>query len=168
MLSHQPTSEKGAPKADFYAAAVYGSIVAAALISVLREEHASSLTCAIALLSTLAVFWAVHVWSEIVGERIELGMHFTLRHAAEIAREEWPLIEAAVVPTAILMLGLAGVLSDDTASTIAIVACVVQLFAWGVVVGRRAYDRWSSAILSGVGNAALGIALVVLEVRVVH
>jgi hypothetical protein len=168
VLSHSPSSEKGPPKADFYAAAVYGSIVAAALISVLREEHASSLTCAITLVSTLAVFWAVHVWSEIVGERIELGTQFTLRHAGEIAREEWQLIEAAVVPTAILLLGLAGVLSDDTASSIAIVACVIQLFAWGVVVGRRAYDRWWSAILSGVGNAALGIVLVVLEVRVVH
>ena len=155
-------------KGDFYAAAVYGSIAAAALIGGLREEHASAEAIVLALLTTLAVFWLIHVWSEIVGERIELGVHFTFRHAGEIARQEWPLIEAAFAPAAILGLGWGGAFSNHTAATIALWLCNAQLFAWGFVVGRRAYERWWMAILSGLGNGALGIALVALEILVVH
>jgi hypothetical protein len=166
-LEH-PFAEKPAHKADFYAAAIYGSIVAAALIGAFREEHASSQAIALALLSTLAVFWAVHVWSEILGERIELGIQFTFRQAGQIAREEWPLIESAFAPAGILLLGWTGVLGDHTAATLAIWMCNLQLVAWGLLVGHRAYERWWIASLTGIANGLLGIALVQLEILVAH
>jgi hypothetical protein len=168
VSSRDPSAEKTPHNAGFYAAAVYGSIVGAALISVLREEHSSSQRIALALVSTLAVFWAVHVWSEIIGERIELGIQFSYRHAGEIARKEWPLIEAAFAPTSVLLLGWAGALGDRAAATAALSVCLIQLFAWGLVLGRRAYKRWSTAVLSGIGNGLLGLALVALEIRIVH
>ena len=101
-------------KADHYAAAVYGSIVAAALIEAFRSEHAHAETTALAVLSTMAVFFLAHVWSTIVGERIHrrerrLGLH----RVAEIARAEWPLVEASFAPVFVLILGWAGVLRDS-------------------------------------------------------
>jgi hypothetical protein len=166
--SHQSRWSHEPDAADFYAAAVYGSIVAAALTGAFREEHASSQATALALLSTMAVFWLAHLWSALVGERIHLGLPFSLRHAAEVGRAEWPLLESAFAPTAILLLGWAGVFGQSTASTVALVVCVLQLFAWGFLVGRRAYDHWWSAGLSGLGNGVLGIALVSLEIAVLH
>jgi hypothetical protein len=154
--------------ADFYTAAVYGSIIAAALLGAFQEEHVSSSSTALALDSTMAVFWLAHVWSAIVGERIHLGIDFTMGHAGEIARAEWPLVESAFGPTAVLLLGWAGLFGHDAASTIALVLCVLQLVGWGFLVGRRAYDHWWSALLSGVINGVLGIALVALEIAVLH
>jgi hypothetical protein len=168
MTADAPATEKPAPNADFVAAAVYGSVVAAALIGGFRQEHASAESIALALLSTLLVFWAAHVWSAIVGERIARGVHFTFGHAAKIARAEWPLMESAFAPALVLVLGWAGVFADRTAATTALVVCIAQLFAWGLVVGRRAYDKPWQIVASGAANAALGAALIALEIAVVH
>jgi hypothetical protein len=153
---------------DFYAAAVYGSIVAAALLAGFHEEHVAARTALLTLLSTMGVFWLAHVWSTIVGERIHQGRHFTIRQAGEIGRAEWPLVEATFVPALALLLGWAGVLADTTALTLALVVCIVQLFAWGFVVGRRAYDRRLHALLTGVVDGALGLVLVGLEIAFIH
>jgi hypothetical protein len=154
--------------ADFYAAAVYGSVVAAALLAAFRQESASARTELLALLSTMGVFWLAHVWSTIVGERIHEGRRFTLRHVAEIARAEWPLVEAAFGPAIVLLGSWAGAVSGETASAIAVSICLLQLLGWGFLVGHRAYDRLWAAVGAGFFNGALGLGLVALEVLIIH
>jgi hypothetical protein len=156
------------PKADFYAAAVYGSIVTAALLGAFRQERASAETALLALLSTMAMFWLVHVWSTVVGERIELGRHFPGRRVLAVARSEWPLVEAAFAPSAVLLLGWAGVFRSRTALSLALGISLLELVAWGLVVGRRAYESWWQAIAAGLVDGALGVGLVALEIAVVR
>ena len=155
-------------QADHYAAAVYGSIIAAALIEPFFEQHGSAEIVALTLLSTMSVFFLAHVWSTLVGERIHTGARYNAHHTFAIARAEWPLIEATFGPVFALVLGWAGVWSDSTAERIALAVCLVELFGWGIVVGRRAYTGWVSTVLSGVVNVALGAALIWLEVLVLH
>lgn len=163
-----PSGAHETRQADFYAAAVYGSIVAAALVAPFREEHVPAETIVLSLFATMAIFWLGHVWSAIVGERIHLGEEFTRHRIAEIARAEWPLIEATFAPAIVLALGWAGLVGDRTAATLALVVCVLELFAWGLVLGRRAYEHWWAALLSGVTNGVLGLVLVSLEIVLVH
>jgi hypothetical protein len=167
-LAHQ-RQRAGTPiAADSYAAAVYGSIVAAALVTALRETHASSGESVASLLSTMAVFWLAHVWSQVTGERIHHGTRFAPHLVYEIARAGWPLMEAAFGPTVVLLLGWARLVTDRTALTGALVVCALQLMTWAFVVGRRAYDHWYYAALSALGNGLLGLILVVLETIVLH
>ena len=154
--------------ADFYAAAVYGSILAASLIAVFREKHDSPETIAFALLGTMAVFWLAHAWSAILGERIHAGHGIGRYRALAIARSEWPLVEAAFAPAIVLLLGWTGLIADKTSETLALAACIVQLFAWGFAVGRTAYHAWWGAVLAGLGDGLLGLGLVWLEITVVH
>lgn len=163
-----PPESPEADRADFYAAAIYGSILAASLIAIFRQEHSSAHTIALALLGTMGVFWLAHVWSAIVGERLHYGELFTWRRGARLARAEWPLVEAAFAPTAVLVLGWLGVIGNHTAENLALAVCIAQLFAWGLAVGRRAYHRWWAAILAGLGESLLGLGLVWLEVTVAH
>ncbi len=156
-------------KSDHYASAVYGSIVAAALIEAFRGEHAQAETTALAVLSTMGVFWLAHVWSAVLGERIhrrERRLGFA--RIKQIARAEWPLVEASFAPVFVLILGWVGVFSDGTAEELALMVCIIQLFGWGLAVGLRAYDHWTGALLSGFGNGALGLMVVSLEVAVLH
>jgi hypothetical protein len=155
-------------RADFYAAAVYGSILAASLIAVFRAEHDSAQTTAFALLGTMAVFWLAHAWSAILGERIHLGREVGSRRALAIARSEWPLVEAAFAPAAVLVLGWIGVLETKTAENLALGSCIVQLFVWAFAVGRKAYIDWWAALLAGIAAGLLGLGLVWLEITVVH
>jgi hypothetical protein len=161
-----PTIERD--PAVFYAAAIYGSILAASLIAVFRAEHDSAKTTAFALLGTMAVFWLAHAWSQVLGERIHRG-HGLGRHGVFlIARAEWPIVEAAFAPAFVLLLGWAGILSTNAAETLALAACIVQLFAWGFAVGRKAYTVWWAAVAAGVADGLLGLGLVWLEITVVH
>jgi len=157
-----------ADRPDFYAAAIYGSIVSAALLAPLHEEHVAAADALAALLSTAGVFWLAHAWSTIVAERIHFGLPFSLRHAREIARAEWPLMESALAPSFVLALGWAGLVGNQRALTLAIALSVAQLFGWGFVVGHRAYHRGLHAVAAGVVNGVLGVGLVALEVAVVH
>ena len=154
--------------ADSYAAAIYGSIVATALVAAFHQEKASPETTILALLSTMAVFWLGHVWSAILGERLHLGRAFDRHRLGPIARSEWPLVEAAFVPAAVLALGWAGVLSSRASLDGALVAGVAQLFAWGFAVGRRVYHDLRRAVLSAASIGMLGLALVGLELLAVH
>ena len=164
----EPTSPTDPHPADFYAAAVYGSIVASALVAALREEHASPETIALTLLSTMAVFWLGHVWSAIAGERIHLRDELGGHRIVAIARAEWPLVEAAFLPSAVLLLGWAGMLGAVRSRDAALAVCILELFGWGLVVGRRAYDHWWAALVSGVVNGVLGLLLVALEITLLH
>ena len=49
--------------------------------------------------------------------------------------------------------------SGKTAENLALAVCIVQLFAWGFVVGRKAYHALGSAVLAGLADGLLGIAL---------
>ena len=151
-----------------FAAGVYGSIVAAALVAALRETGESATRSVLSLLSTMAVFWLAHVWSQITGERIHHGRRFRSHLAREIALAEWPLVEAAFGPALLLLLGAVGILTDRTALDGALAVCGLQLLGWGFLVGRRAYGRWYEAVLSGVANGLLGLVLVGLESAVLH
>jgi len=75
----------------------------------------------------MGVLWLAHAWAEITGERIHYGTRFAPRLALEIARTEWPLVEAAFGPTVVVFLGRAGLLSDRNALTGALVVCALQL-----------------------------------------
>jgi hypothetical protein len=160
--------DEGPDRADFYGAAVYGSILAAALLTPFHEEHSSPEQTFLALLSTQAVFWLAHVWSTIIGERVDIGRAFDWRRAAAVAQAEWPLVEAAVVPSVPLLLGWVGAIGAQTATDLAIVLCVAQLLGWGVAVGWRVYGTRLRALVLGLVNGAFGVVIVLLEVVIVH
>jgi hypothetical protein len=79
--SWEPASYSPAPRASVdlppvldrdvrFGAAVYGSFLAASVIGVAYGSGAGARTMTASLLGSMLVFWAAHVWSDAVGERI--------------------------------------------------------------------------------------------------
>jgi hypothetical protein len=157
-------SEQPAGHHPNYKAAVYGSVVVAALLGALRAEDADAHHMALAVISTTVVFWLAHVWAGVVSERLVLGHGYIRHHFRDQAKEEWPLVQAGFVPVFPLLLGWAGVVADDTASDVAMAFAIVQLVAWGFAVGRRSHEGRGLALLSGVVTGALGVVIVLLEI----
>jgi len=151
-----------------YAAAIYGSIVATAIIGALREAHVTVGEMTIDVLATMVVFWLAHTWAAIAGERIHTGHMLSKDRVLALAREEWPMVEAGFAPVFALALGWVGVLDADDAAKVALAIGVVQLFAWGFVLGRRVYHRWLGALIAGLANGVLGLTLVALEIAISH
>ena len=147
--SSEPASYSPAPRASVdlppvldrdvrFGAAVYGSFLAASVIGVAYESGAGARTMTASLLGSMLVFWAAHVWSDAVGERIRLGKAFRARDMLLIARREWPLVEAAALPSILLGLAWAEAWSRETGARLALAAALVQVVTWGYAAGRRA------------------------------
>jgi hypothetical protein len=149
-----------------FSPAIYGSILATSLVAALDVTEATAQEMTLTLLSTTIVFAVAHAWSEAVSERIALGHGFLLARLIELTLREWPLVEAGFVPGAALALAWAGVWSAGVGAGIALTLAVLQLFGWGIVVGRRSYERWSAALAVGAVNGCFGLILVALKVAV--
>ena len=59
-------------------------------------------------------------------------------------------------------------ISTVAGARIALAIGVVQLFAWGFVLGRRVYSSRLGALVAGAVNGVLGCLLVALEIAVTH
>ena len=151
-----------------YAAAIYGSIVATALIGALNGANVAAREIWLSVLTTMVVFWLAHTWAAITGERIHERHMLSAKRIRALGAEEWPMVEAGFGPLAALALGWIGVLSDSTAARTAMAVGIIQLFFWGFVLGRRVYNTRRGAVMAGLGNGALGLVLVLLEIAVSH
>ena len=176
--SSEPASYSPAPRASVdlppvldrdvrFGAAVYGSFLAASVIGVAYESGAGARTMTASLLGSMLVFWAAHVWSDAVGERIRLGKAFRPRDMLSIARREWPLVEAAALPSILLGLAWAGAWSRETGARLALAAALVQVVAWGFAAGRRAGGSRLTAAALAAGEGMLAVLLLAAE-RLVH
>ena len=176
--SSEPASYSPAPRASVdlppvldrdvrFGAAVYGSFLAASVIGVAYESGAGTRTMTASLLGSMLVFWAAHVWSEAVGERIRLGEAFRTREVLSIARREWPLVEAAALPSILLGLAWAGAWSRETGARLALAAALVQVVSWGFAAGRRAGGRRLTASALAAGQGMLAVLLLAAE-RLIH
>lgn len=76
------------------------------------------------------------------------------------------MLEVAFVPVVALVVGWLGFVSDDRAVNVALGLAVIQLAAWGFAVGRQIYGRALPAILFGIVDGLLGLAIVGLEIAV--
>jgi hypothetical protein len=146
-----------------FGAAVYGSFLAASVVGVGYESGAGARTLTGSLLGSMIVFWAAHVWSEVVGERIARGEAFRPRDTFLIARREWPLVEAAALPSILLVGAWAGAWSRATGARLALAAALVQVVAWGVAAGRRSGGSWLTAAVLAAGQGVLAVLLLLAE-----
>ncbi len=115
-----------------YRAAVYGSFLVASVIGVAFEAGQDARVMTTTAFASALVFWLAHWWSEVIGEQISAGEQFRRRDVLVVARREWPLVEAAVVPTAFLALAWAGVWSRKTRAELALAAAVIQITGWSL------------------------------------
>ena len=144
-------------------AAVYGSFLVASVVGASYEAGDDARTMTGTLLASMSVFWLAHAWSESVGHHVADGRRFGAHRVREIARREWPLLEAALVPVLFLALAWAGVWSRGTGALLALVSAVLQITAWGFLAGLRSGITVLGAALLGGAQGTLGVVLLVLE-----
>ncbi len=149
-----------------YTAAVYGSLLVTTLIAVQWYHDLSVTFLGLSLIISVVVFWLTHVWAGIVNRRIHGSIDQS--EAIAIAGDEAPMLTAAVIPTLILGLAYLGFVSVDTAVALALLASLAQLFVWGLAVGRSAHSSWAFAVGVATVDCALGVAIVILKVMVIH
>ena len=148
------------------APAIYGGLLVTALITVQWRSDSTAEFIALSLLVSVFVFWLTHVWAEIVDRRV--GGPVSSEQVARIAWDEAPMLSSALAPGATLVLARIVGVPVDEAIALALIVSIVQLFLWGLAVGR-ALDRGPGVALLAAGiECAFGLLLVGLKVVVVH
>jgi hypothetical protein len=67
---------------------------------------------------------------------------------------ELSMVAAPALPILLLLLGAIGLLNEPLAVQHALWTGVVQLFGWGIEVGRRRGRAWPATLLAGLINGA--------------
>jgi hypothetical protein len=101
-----------------------------------------------------------------MADRMHDARPYSLERLRIVARWHWPMLQAATGPLIALALADLGVWSQSKAVNVALALSVAQLVGWGIVVGRRTFASWPLALLTGVIDGMLGMALVVLKTLV--
>ena len=155
----------GAEPLDF-APAVYGSLLVTTLVTVQWQGDANPERIALSLLIAVVAFWLTDVWSEIVAHRV-VG-RITVPTALAIARAQAPMLSSVIVPG--LILGLSRFLGVpiDVAIGAALLASLVQLFLWGLAVGRVAHASPGLALLVALVDCGIGVGVVLVKILVIH
>src|SRR3954470_19848474 len=124
--------------AEGLATAIYGTILSTSLITAYSEDPSSdALQVAVAVFVASVVFWLAHAYSDVLARGLVLRESGGLaRVRAELSRE-WPLVTGASVPLLPLFLAPLGVLSDDSAESVAIGTGIGVLTAVGVAIAWR-------------------------------
>jgi hypothetical protein len=156
---------RGARNGNF-AAAVYGSILAAGIVASLDVGDVGAVVMTESLAGTMVVFWLAHVWAEAIADRMHDPRPYSWRRLRAAAAWHWPMLQAAAGPLVALALADLGVLSLDTGVTVALSISIAQLVGWGIAVGRRTFGSWPAAVASGAVDGLLGFVLVVLKTLV--
>jgi hypothetical protein len=150
------------------ARAIYGQILVTSMVGALSED--SDIDAEYILVSvgaTMLVFWLAHVYAETMSRGLEAGRHVGWAEFRALAVDEWPLVQATFPTAIVLALGALGAVSTETAVDVAITVGVVQLFAWGLAIGRASHSSWVAALVGAVISAGFGLVVVGLN-AIVH
>jgi hypothetical protein len=149
-----------------YAPAVYGSLLVTTLVTVQWQGDVDPQLIGLSLLISVVAFWLADAWSEIVAQRVHGPI--SVASAVAIARSQATMLTAVIVPGIILGLPRFFGVPVDLAVGAALLASLVQLFLWGLAVGRVAHaSRWL-ALLVALVDCGIGVGVVVLKVLVIH
>ena len=146
--------------------AIYGSLLVTTLVAVQWKAEAVPELIGLSLVIGVGVFWLAHAWAEIINRRV--AGPISVADVGSIALGEAPMLLSVVVPGLLLGLHRAFGVSADVAIGLALAASLVQLFLWGLAVGRAAHGSWPIAVGVGLVDFAFGVVIVVLKAVVLH
>jgi hypothetical protein len=121
--------------------AIYGTIVATAVIAATAAGGKSPALILAATVATLLVFWLAHVYADFLDHGLRHGRS-DLTVLVSIMGQELSMLAAPALSILFLLLGALGLVGEGLAVRLALWNGVAQLVGWGVDVGRRRGQAW--------------------------
>ena len=154
---------------DRISGTVYGTIIVMSVLAAGAKAYEHHLWRLVVLAGgSVVVLWLAHVYSHALGESLKIGRRVTITELSSIARREYSVVGAAILPLAAVGLGAAGVLAERTAVQLALWLGVVTLTAQGIRYAQLERLSRSATFVTVTLNLAIGLALVALEVLIAH
>jgi hypothetical protein len=150
------------------AGTVYGTIVVLSVVTAASTVEHELWRLAVIAAATVVIYWIAHVYSDGLGESLEVGRRLTTAELGAIARRESSILLAAVMPVAAILLGAVGVFANRTALWVAVGVGVTTLAVQGLRYARLERLSPAGTIFTVAINLALGLVIVLLKALVSH
>jgi nitrate reductase gamma subunit len=159
--------ERSGPRVELVANGVYGTILAAATMSVLSEKvYDEPLKLSGEVVGTLVVFWLAHTFALGLAHRA-VGDDPDADSAYEQLMITWPMVAAGFPLLVPLFLAHVGVFSVNAALWISYILAIAILASWGLAIGRRRGQGALGTVWLMAASGALGVLLIALK-ELVH
>jgi hypothetical protein len=158
--------EATARSSDTHAVArtIYGTILVTALVAGISEgKDIDAWQILVSVTGTSIVFWAAHVYSEVISQRLAAGRSLSWAETGQAMSEELPMLQAGFPAALALGLSALGFYSTETAVTLAIGFGVASLFAYGVVLAHREGAGRMQTFVTACVNGTFGLVIVALK-----
>lgn len=150
-----------------YAGAIYGTIISMTVVATAsKDPNLAPLEIAAWAAVTGIVFWLVHVYADIVAAGYSTFRE-AIGHAQGAFRNEWPIVQGAMIPALAMAVAPLLAINDENASWWAVGAGIVTLFTTGLFIGSRDNRTWSRRFFIGAINALFGLIILGLKI-IVH
>lgn len=173
MADADPRAERPPPRdareariADNPGTATYGAIVVTAAIAAAGSHDDRPWAVLAKVAATLVVFWLAHVHSAVIADRFATPDGPFGAALKRALHHELIMLEIAAAPILLLLGACLALLSLSLATNLALWAGVGELFAIGVLRGRRAHHRLPATLALGAAYALAGAGLVALKVAI--
>lgn len=150
--------------------AVYGVVLVSGLVAIVADTDYASGEVLIKVVSTVLVFWAAHVYAGVVAyphDEADATRVSLLGAIKESVNHSWGMLVAALIPSAVLLLGVLGVLHDADAIWGSLWVDVGLL----ALIGYFGVATWSKKIwarlVGALSTAVMGVVLIVLK-AIIH
>ena len=150
------------------AGTVYGTIIVMSVLAAGARSYEQHLWRLLVLVGgSVVVLWLAHVYAHRLGESLQIGHRLTVGELSLIARREYAVVGAAILPLAAVGLGAAGV-ADRTAVQLALWLGVATLTAQAIRYAHLERLSWGATFVTVTINLAIGLAIIALEVLIAH
>ena len=154
-------------RGDNLAGGIYGTILVTSIIA--AADTSATIWRSLGIVEvTMIVFWLAHVYAGALAWSIDGNETFSRREVRRVAGREWPLLQAAIVPSVALLVGGIGLIETQLAYWLAIGYGVAALIWWGLLFARKERLGRGATIAVVLVNASFGLVIVVLKEFVSH
>ena len=147
---------------------LYGALVAASVIAVSSAVLESAVALTLAVVEVLLVYWAAHVYSRVLADRLADPSASAGERAREAVRHEVSVLAGGIPALAVFVGASVRDASVGAAANLALVATIVLLGSAGFAVGRQAGARGWNLVAEVAVAAALGIVIFTLKAQGLH
>jgi hypothetical protein len=151
------------------AGTVYGTIIVLSVLTAGAKPYKNDLWRLVVLAAvSVLVLWVAHVYSHGLGESLRIGRRLTPGELASVARREYSIVLAAVLPIVSIALGAMGVVSPETAVELAFIIGMITLTAQGVRYSQLEQLGFTATFTTVALNVLVGLTLIAAEVLIAH
>jgi hypothetical protein len=167
-LADVPPGAQAGVLADRLKERIYATITMIAVVVGLSFVEVGALGAVATVLTTALGLWLAAL---VADQQAHRTVHRHLATGRELRRMLYvssPLLSCAAGPSVLIALAALGLLTLHAALLAAAGVCVVSLFFWGCVGGLRMGGGTLAALVAGLADAAIGVAVALVKAAAGH